>query len=69
MFESKSILASRTVWANLIGLTAILVGLFGYDTATLDANAVADAIVQIVVSASFIASTVFRIAATKLLLS
>jgi lysozyme family protein len=69
MFDSKSILASRTVWANCIGLLAVALGAFGFDTSALDANAFAEATVQLVAAVSFIASTVFRIVATKQLLS
>lgn len=65
MTDIKTILASRTVWANLIGLLALLIGGLGFDTSSLDADATAQAIVQIVAGASFIASTVFRILATK----
>jgi lysozyme family protein len=69
MFESKSIVASRTVWANLIGLAAVALGALGLDTSGVDASAAADAVVQLIAAGSFIASTVFRIVATKQLLS
>jgi lysozyme family protein len=69
MFDSKSILASRTVWANLVGLAAVALGTFGLDTSGLDAAAFADAAVQLIAAGSFIASTVFRIVATKQLLA
>ena len=69
MFDSKSILASRTVWANLVGLAAVVLGAFGLDTSSLDADAFAAAAVELVVAGSFIASTVFRIVATRQLLS
>jgi lysozyme family protein len=69
MFDSKSILASRTVWTNLIGLMAVGLGAFGLDTSSLDGPAFAEAAVQLVAAGSFIASTVFRIVATKQLLS
>ncbi|WP_112663092.1 hypothetical protein [Microvirga flavescens] len=65
MFESKTVLSSRTVWANAIGLLAIAFGVFGFDVSTLDSGAVAEAIVQIVAAVSFVASTVFRVVATK----
>lgn len=67
--DTKSILASRTVWANAIGLAAVALGFFGYDTAGLDATGLAEAIVQIVAAASFVASTIFRVVATKQLAS
>jgi lysozyme family protein len=65
MIDSKAILASRTVWVNLIGLLAVGLGFLGFDTSRLDASAVAEATVQMIAAASFVASTVFRIAATK----
>jgi hypothetical protein len=65
MTDAKSILASRTVWANLIGLGAIALALFGFDTSSLDTGALAEAAAQVVAAASFIASTAFRIAATR----
>lgn len=64
MTDTKSILASRTVWANVIGLAAVALGVLGYNTAGLDATGLADAAVQIVAAVSFIASTIFRVVAT-----
>jgi len=69
MFDTKTILASRTVWANLIGLAALILGMFGYDTSTVDESAFQEALVQVIAAASFIASTVFRILASKQLSS
>jgi lysozyme family protein len=69
MYESKPILASRTVWTNLTGLLAVALGVFGFDPAALDADAFAEAAVQLVAAGSFIASTIFRIVAPKQLLS
>ncbi|PVE25559.1 hypothetical protein DC522_04325 [Microvirga sp. KLBC 81] len=65
MIDTKTILASRTVWANLIGLAALILGLFGFDASALNAGAFQEALVQFIAAASFIASTVFRILATK----
>jgi lysozyme family protein len=65
MFDTKAILASRTIWANLVGLAAVAVGALGYDISTVDTTAVSDAIVQLIAAASFVASTVFRILATR----
>ncbi len=65
VIDSKTILASRTVWVNLIGLSAVALGLLGFDTSGVDAGAFADAATQLIAAASFVASTVFRIAATK----
>jgi lysozyme family protein len=65
MIDTKRILASRTIWANVIGLAAVGIGLLGFDTSRLDPSAFADAMVELIAAASFIGSTVFRIAATK----
>jgi hypothetical protein len=65
MTDTKSILASRTVWANLIGLASIVLGIFGFDTQGVDTGSLVDAMVQIVAATSFVASTVFRITAKK----
>lgn len=65
MIDTKAIFASRTVWANLIGLAALALSLFGFDTSTLDAGAFQEALAQFIAAASFIASTIFRILATK----
>ncbi|HZH53284.1 MAG TPA: hypothetical protein VEZ16_15565 [Microvirga sp.] len=69
MIDTKTILASRTVWANLIGLAALVLGLFGFDASELTSETFAEAVVQLVAAASFVASTVFRILATKQILS
>lgn len=69
MFDTKTILASRTIWANLIGLVALVLGLFGFDGSALATGAFEEAIVQIVAAGSFIASAVFRILATKQILN
>lgn len=65
MTQTKPILASRTLWANLVGLAAIAFGMLGFDTSTVDLNGFAEAAAQLVAAASFVASTVFRVAATK----
>lgn len=69
MLDTKTILASRTVWANLIGLVALVLGLFGFDASALGTGAFEEAVIQIIAAASFIASTVFRILATKQILN
>jgi hypothetical protein len=69
MFDSKSILASRTIWSNLIGLAALVLGLFGFDSSALATGAVEEALVQLIAAGSFIASTIFRIVATKQILN
>jgi lysozyme family protein len=65
MLDTKSILASRTVWANLIGFAAVILGLFGFDAAALNGGAFQEALIQFIAAASFIASTVFRILASR----
>ncbi len=69
MFDTKTILASRTVWSNLIGLAALVLGLFGFDGSALATGAVEEAVLQIIAAGSFIASTLFRIVATKQILT
>jgi lysozyme family protein len=61
----KPILQSRTVWSNLIGLAAVSLSALGYDTSQLDAGKFADTGLQVVAGLSFIASTAFRIVATR----
>jgi hypothetical protein len=68
MPDTKSMLRSRTVWANIIGLVALLLGAFGVDTGGLDQPALAEAAAELVAAASLIASTVFRLIATTRLL-
>jgi lysozyme family protein len=65
MIDTKPLLASRTLWANAVGLAAVALGLFGFDTSQLDVAGFSEAAVQLIAAASFVLSTVFRIAATK----
>ena len=65
MTDVKSVLASRTVWANLIGLACIGLALVGIDTGDVDVNRIAEAAAQLVAATSFIGSTLFRVFATK----
>jgi hypothetical protein len=65
METTKGVLASRTIWANLIGLASVGLGLAGVKTGSMDVNGLTDAAVQIVTAGSFIASTFFRVTATK----
>ena len=65
MLDKKSILASRTVWANLVGLVALALGLLGFETRELDQAALVESILPIVAAASFVFSTLFRILATR----
>lgn len=65
MTDSKTPLASRTVWANIVGLGSLALGAFGVQTGALDGSGIADALSQIVAGGSFLASTWFRLQATK----
>jgi lysozyme family protein len=65
MLDSKSILASRTVWANAVGFGALALSLLGFDASGVDAGKVTDAVLQTVAGASFVASTLFRVVATR----
>lgn len=65
MTDVKSIFASRTVWANLLGLACIALAAMGVDTGSIDIDRAAEIMAQLVAGLSFFASTVFRIAATK----
>ncbi|MCA0400580.1 MAG: glycoside hydrolase family 108 protein [Proteobacteria bacterium] len=66
MFEAaKTFLASRTLWANAIGMVALALSWFGFDTQMLDKSALTEAIFQIVAGISFVASSVFRVFATR----
>jgi lysozyme family protein len=69
MLGLKSILASRTVLANLVGLVAFGLSAAGFDTGSLKADALVDAALATVTGASFVASTVFRVVATKKLVA
>jgi hypothetical protein len=69
MIDTKTILASRTIWANLIGLAALALGLLGFDASALNTGAFAEAAVQLIAAASFIASTLFRVLATTRILN
>jgi hypothetical protein len=65
MFDTKSPLASRTVWANIIGLGSLGLSLFGVQTGAIDQSGLADALAQVAAGVSFIASTYFRLQATR----
>ena len=64
--DLKPVLASRTVWANIIGFIAFVLAAFGFGNNVLgDQGQLADAILQIVTGLSFVASTMFRVIASK----
>ena len=59
----------KTLWANLIGLGALLAGAFGMDVSGVDPQGSAEALTQAVAGIAFIASTLFRITASKALVA
>jgi len=65
MIDRKPVTASRTVWANIIGLACTVLAIVGVDTGGVDTDRFAEAAAQLVAAVSFIASTVFRIIASK----
>lgn len=65
MTDHKPIAASKTVWANLVGLACVALAAVGVDTGGVDTDRFAESVAQLVAAASFIASTVFRITASK----
>ena len=65
MVELKSLLHSRTVWANVIGFLALVLSLLGFRPPAVETEQIVDAVLQVVAGFSFLASTAFRIVATK----
>ena len=65
MDATKSILTSRTLWANTIGLMALGLSALGFNTQALDTSAITDSLFQLVAAGSFIISSIFRVVATK----
>jgi hypothetical protein len=65
MNDMKTLVQSRTLWANVVGLVAIVLSGFGFRSAGVDADQIVDVILQVVAGMSFLFSTVFRILATK----
>jgi hypothetical protein len=62
---TKSFLTSRTIWANLVGLIALLLSLFGIDASGIGSPEFLDAILQAIAGVSFVLSTLFRMMATR----
>lgn len=65
MTATKSMLASRTLWANAVGLASVLYVAFGGDAATIDAQVLGTQIAEVMAALSFLASSAFRIIATR----
>ena len=61
----KSFLQSRTIWSNGIGLAVLILSGLGFKTAGIDPEPLVDAILQITTGGCFVASTVFRVLATR----
>jgi lysozyme family protein len=62
---SKTFLASRTLWSNAIGLVALALSWLGFDAGVIDKTMLTDNLLQAIAGVSFVASTVFRVIATK----
>jgi lysozyme family protein len=65
---TKTIFESRTIWANLVGVLALMLSWLGFDTSFVDKNVITDHLFQIIAGMSFLASTFFRVIASKKLL-
>jgi lysozyme family protein len=65
MIDTKSLVQSRTIWANLIGLGSLALSMAGFQTAGLDTGLLTDRVLEVVAAGSFVASSVFRVIATK----
>lgn len=65
MDMTKTILSSRTIWANAIGMGALALSWLGFDTSAVDKSALTDHLLQVIAGLSFVASTLFRVIATK----
>lgn len=69
MFDTKSILASRTIWSNIVGLLCLVGATLGVKTGTIDQGATVDAILQILAGGSFLVSSFWRIVARDRLMA
>ncbi len=67
MLQVKNVLQSRTIWSNIIGLSAVALSHFDLNTAGVDQSQLTDSVLQIIAAGSFISSSIFRIFATKTL--
>lgn len=65
MDTTKSILTSRTLWANAIGLLSLGLSAFGFNTAGLDTAALTEHLFDAIAAGSFVVSSLFRVLATK----
>ena len=67
MENVKSIFASRTVWASLVAVLALLASKAGYTVAGADQAAIVDAVMTVVGALSSVAAIYFRSKATKVI--
>jgi hypothetical protein len=65
MQDFKGFFQSRTVWANIVGILALIAAARGIDLGGEEANRLTEARLQIVSAGGFVASTVFRVLATR----
>jgi lysozyme family protein len=65
MDKTKTLLTSRTLWANMIGFAAVIAGHLGYDASSVDGPGLIEAGSHAIAALSFIASSVFRVVATR----
>jgi hypothetical protein len=65
MSDWKNFFASRTVWANLVGLAALVASSLGSDVPQAEQEAATDALLQVVAGLSFLASIAFRVMARR----
>ena len=63
MENTQPIYASRTIWANVIGVVSFVLSLTGHGG--LDTTGLTDAVLQLVTAGSFVASSLFRVIASK----
>ena len=64
---TKTILESRTIWSNIVGLGALAASIFGHDIGITDQTELVDAALKVVAGASFVFSTIFRVKASKII--
>lgn len=67
MFDQvKGLFASKTFWANFIGLVSFILALMGFgEISSAESGQLVDTILQIITGVSFVLSTIFRVMATK----
>lgn len=64
--QVKGLFASKTFWANFIGLVSFVLSLMGFgEISSAESGQLVDTILQIITGVSFVLSTIFRVMATK----